>query len=182
MYGMVNEGIHTFIKTNHGADVWQAICEDAGLDRTEFERMASYDDRITYKLVGSICRRTGLPAEDVLKIFGKYWVEFAGSSSFGSLLRLSGRNFVERVRGLDEMHDRILLSMPHLKPPSFELEDVDEHTYRLHYFSDREGLSPMVVGLLHGLAEETGEKITVMPVASRGEASDHDVFEIVLIE
>lgn len=178
MYGMVNEGVRSFILENYDEQTWLSICKGAGIEQTEFERMAGYDDSITYSLVGSICEHTGLDAAEVLKVFGTYWVEFTGASSFGNLLRLAGRTFVERVEGLDDMHERILLSMPHLKPPSFELEEIGEAVYHLHYFSDRAGLAPMVIGLLHGLAHDTNEKIEVFHVTPKSADNDHDVFEI----
>ncbi|MHA7774197.1 heme NO-binding domain-containing protein [Roseibium sp. M-1] len=182
MYGMVNEGIRTFILSNHGAEAWRTICNKAGLEEREFERMSSYDDAITYDLVGAICDYTGLTAPEVLNVFGKYWVEYAGGSNFGSLLRLSGRSFVEQLKGLDDMHDRVLLSMPHLKPPSFEVDQTGERTCVLHYFSERDGLAPMVEGLLHGLARETGEKIEVEQILFKSAETDHDAFEIRLLD
>ena len=178
MYGMVNDGIRTFILENHSEETWRSICAGAGLSQTEFERMSAYDDDVTYKLVGSVCEHTGLDADDVLRVFGTYWISYAGGSNFGNLMRLAGRTFLERLEGLDDMHDRILVSMPHLKPPSFELEDRDDGTYHLHYHSDREGLSSMVIGLLHGLAADTDEKISVSHVHKRLNGEDHDVFEI----
>lgn len=181
MYGMVNEGIRSFILKNHGAEAWRKICSKAGLEEQEFEKMFSYDDVITYDLVGAICDYTGLTAAEVLTVFGNYWVEFAGKSNFGSLMRLPGTSFLDRLKGLDDMHDRILLSMPHLKPPSFEVEEAGDNTCLLHYYSDREGLSPMVEGLLQGLARETGERIEVAHVTHKSDRSDHDVFEIKLL-
>ncbi len=181
MYGMVNDGIRTFIVDAHGPDMWQKICATAQVDRDVFERMSSYDDAVTYGLVGAICEHTGMSGEDVLNVFGKFWVGFAGSSSFGELLRMSGNSFVERIRGLDDMHERILLSMPHLRPPSFEIEEVAPQVYDLFYYSEREGLAPMVSGLLEGLAAETGEKVKVTHTVAKAKVSDPDVFRVTLI-
>ena len=180
MYGMVNEGIRTFIESNFGAEAWDSICGDADIEVTQFDRLGSYDDAVTYSLVGAVAKHTELSPEKVLKVFGEYWVDYAGQSGFGKLLKLSGKNFVERVQNLDDMHERILLTMPNLKPPSFELEEVGENTYDLSYYSTRPGLSSMVIGLLHGLAEQTGEEITVEQTQERSDQSDPDVFRIVL--
>jgi hypothetical protein len=179
---MVNEGIRTFILNNHGAEAWRTICSKAGLEEREFERMSNYDDAVTYGLVGAICEYTGLTASEVLSVFGKYWVEYAGGSNFGRLLRLSGRSLFEQLKGLDDMHDRVLLSMPHLKPPSFEVDLTGERTCLLHYYSDRDGLAPMVVGLLYGLAQEAGEKIEVEQILFKSAEADHDAFEIRLLD
>lgn len=182
MYGMVNEGVRTFILSNHGQDTWAAICASAGVDTTEFDRMISYDDAVTYGLVGAICDHTGLDAAEVLEIFGRYWIEFAGASTYGNLMKLAGRSFVEKLENLDDMHERIQATMPHLRPPSFELSQTGDTSYLLDYHSSRDGLNHMVIGLLHGLAAETGEKIDVKQVRSKAETSDFDSFEIILQE
>lgn len=182
MYGMVNEGIRTFIEGNFGADAWQSICSDAEIEMTQFDRLGSYDDAVTYSLVSAVAKHTELPAEQVLKVFGEYWVDYAGKSGFGNLLKLSGKNFIERVQNLDDMHERILLTMPNLQPPSFELEQISDNTFDLNYYSSRPGLSAMVIGLLHGLAEQTGEKISVVQTQERASQSDPDIFRIELTE
>lgn len=182
MYGMVNEGIRQFVELSHDEATWAEICKKASVDVTRFERMVSYDDAITYNLVGAICAHTGLAAEDALESFGTYWIEYVGSSSFGNLLKLAGRTLIEKLDGLDDMHDRVFASMPNLKPPSFELETLDDKNHNLHYFSDRDGLAPMVVGLLHGLARETGEAIRVNQIQAKSDGADHDVFAIALLD
>ncbi len=181
MYGMVNEGIREFIVKNHDEATWKTICERAGVSCDSFERMESYDDKITYDLVGAIVSHTGLTVHEVLEVFGAYWVDFAGHSTFGNLMQFAGDTFLKRLEGLDDMHARIQLSMPHLKPPSFELEELGEQRYLLHYYSQRDGLEPMVIGLLHGLAKETGQQITVRQITDTPDATDHGVFEITLL-
>ncbi|MEO1662176.1 MAG: heme NO-binding domain-containing protein [Pseudomonadota bacterium] len=180
MYGMVNEGIRTFIEDNFGAEAWRSICDDAEIEMTQFDRLGSYDDSVTYSLVGAVAKHTKLTPEKVLNVFGEYWVDYAGQSGLGNLLKLSGNSFVERVKNLDDMHERILMTMPNLKPPSFELEEVEKDTFDLYYYSDRPGLGAMVIGLLHGLADQTGDKITVEHTQERSAQSDPDVFRIVL--
>lgn len=178
MYGMVNEGLHAFIVENHGPEAWEAICTNAGHSGVRFEQLTTYDDAVTYDLVAAVCDFTGLRVADALEAFGRYWVMYAGGSSFGPLMRAAGRTFVERVRGLDDMHERILLSMPHLKPPSFEIEARGDDLYHLSYFSERPALAPMVVGLLYGMAEETGEQIAVTQIGEKSAVDKADVFEI----
>ena len=181
MYGMVNEGIRTFVVNNYDEATWRKICADAGLEQTEFERMENYRDATTYQLVGAVCAHTGLSAAEVLETFGEYWVEFANASPFANLMRLAGETFADRVRGLDDMHERIQLSMPHLKPPTFDIEEAGDGVWRVRYYSEREGLAPMAIGLLYGLAADTGEKIAVAHVAGKSDDLDHELFEVTLI-
>ncbi|WP_299952658.1 heme NO-binding domain-containing protein [uncultured Roseobacter sp.] len=181
MYGMVNEGIRNFILKHHDEEAWQAVCKKASVNDQQFDSMTSYDDAITYRLAGAISEHTGLSVDKVMTEFGSYWVDYAGASEFGNLMKLAGDSFLERLNGLDAMHARIQRSMPNLKPPSFKTEEVGDRTYRLHYFSHRKGLDSMVLGLLHGLADETGAKIQVEQVAEKSDTTDHSIFEIVLL-
>ncbi|MGZ2259697.1 heme NO-binding domain-containing protein [Roseobacter sp. A03A-229] len=181
MYGMVNDGIHNFILKHHDADTWQSLCEAAYLETQEFHEMERYDDSVTFQLVHAISDHTGLSAGAVLTEFGSHWIDYAGASPFGALMTSAGNSFLERLRGLDDMHARVQLSMPDLKPPSFKLERKAETTYHLHYISQRTGLDAMVIGMLRGLAEDTGEDIEIKQIAAKSEIVDHSVFEIVLI-
>lgn len=180
MYGMVNQGIRAYVEGQFGAPSWRKIAADAGVSETGFERLVAYDDADTYALVAAIADHSDLPQDDVLRIFGAYWVDYAQSTGFEKLLRLAGRTFIERLGNLDDLHDRIVLTMPSLKPPSFELEEMDSVTYKLRYYSHREGLAPMVVGLLHGLAAETGEQISVEQIHHKSRGGDCDIFVILL--
>ncbi len=178
MYGLVNNGIRTFIAERYGEEMWHAICRDAGLDDPNFESMLSYEDKVTHDLVGAICRHLDLTAAEVLEVFGEFWVGFAHETAIGQVMQFQGDTFLERLAGLDEMHDQVRLAMPHLVPPSFEFEEGADGVHRLHYHSHREGLQPMVIGLLKGLSEQTGVGVEVTLVESRADGHDHDVFEL----
>ncbi len=178
MYGLVNNGVRAFIVENHGEAVWKTICTNAGVTDEEFENLTAYDDDTTYALVGAVCKTLDLPVETVLEVFGEYWVGFSKATAIGRLIDLGRETLIERIRGLDEMHERVQLTMPHLKPPSFDFEEMPDGAHRLHYFSVREGLAPMVVGLLQGMARECGVGIDVTLSNSRADGHDHDVFTV----
>ncbi|WP_136444085.1 heme NO-binding domain-containing protein [Pacificoceanicola onchidii] len=178
MYGLVNNGIRTFILDSHGEATWQAICDKAGVTDEEFENMASYDDGQTYALVGAVSETLSLPAETVLEVFGEYWVGFSKQTSVGKLVDQGSETLIDRIRGLDEMHEMVKTTMPHLNPPGFDFEERPDGNHRLHYYSSREGLAPMVVGLLRGMAQDSGVSVRINQLEYRGKDSDHDVFSV----
>lgn len=180
MYGLVNNGIETFITENMGAETWAAVCKAAKAPTTAFDQAQVYDDAVTYDLVAAISDHLDMPQEEVLKLFGSYWVGFAKATPIGALMSFSGSSFLEVLDSLDDMHQRMMAAMPHLRPPSFELEHVEGNHYRLHYYSTREGLSPMVVGLIHQLAATHGEDISLTQTASCVEGEDHDTFDLIM--
>ncbi|MEM6388039.1 MAG: heme NO-binding domain-containing protein [Pseudomonadota bacterium] len=148
MYGMVNHGIQTFVTENYGEADWRDICARAGLKQESFEGMLTYPDEVTYKLVGALSEKYDLTAEAVLQIFGDYWVDYSAKTSIGKLMRFSGKGLSERLATLNDLHDRIKMSMPHLQPPSFEFEEGEGNEHKLHYASERDGLESMVIGLV----------------------------------
>ncbi len=176
MYGLVNNGVRRLIIDAHGEDVWREICRKANVPDEEFETLTAYDDADTYALVGAVSERLDMPTDKVLEVFGEYWVEFSKGTAIGKLIDQGGEQFIERVRGLDAMHERVKLTMPHLDPPSFEFEESADGNHRLHYLSSREGLAPMVTGLLQGMAKECGVAIDIIHAERRSDGAENDVF------
>ena len=177
MYGLVNTAVRDLIVGEHGVEVWERVCERAGLTMTQFVAMENYPDSVTYGLVGAASEILGAPPEALLEAFGQYWMKYTAEQGYGGALEFAGSNLQEFLGNLDEMHARISLTFPELVPPSFELEVHDDGEWELHYHSERAGLAPMVVGLLRGLAERFGESVRIEHVAPEGDGG-HDRFRI----
>jgi hypothetical protein len=84
----------------------------------------------------------------------------------------------EFLQNLDDLHARVGVNFPQLTPPSFEAEASEPGTMHLHYHSQREGLAPMVIGLVEGLGDRFDTPVEVDQLACRSEGADHDVFEV----
>ena len=80
------------------------------------------------------------------------------------------------------MHTRIALTFPELDPPSFQCERIDDEHLRLDYYSHREGLAPMVVGLLQGMAQVFGQQLEIEYESHRDADQPHDQFSIRVIQ
>lgn len=177
MYGLVNKAIEEMAIKVGGTDVWSAIKLKAGVDNPTFISMQVYPDELTYKLVDSASEIFGIPADELLRQFGKHWILFTAKEGYGDLLKISGNNLQEFIENLDNMHSRIASAMPELNPPSFECSQIQETTLQIRYFSDREGFAPMVIGLLEGLGEMFAVDIKVAHVQTKA-AKGFDTFEI----
>ena len=90
------------------------------------------------------------------------------------MLDASGKTLREFLENLDSLHARVALTMPQLRPPRFRLIPVDDSTMTLQYHSTRQGLAPMVVGLLKGLAIRFKTPIDISHASRDG----HDEFTI----
>lgn len=168
MYGLVNRAIRDMVVEGHGEDAWEALVREVGCPHT-FVGMNSYPDAHTYGLVSAASKRLGARPEDLLRAFGRYWILYTAREGYGSLLDRTGATLAEFLENLDDMHARIAVSMPELKPPSFDVEQDDEGAIHVRYYSEREGLTPMVLGLLEGLVEKFSVEAEVQ---HRGETED----------
>lgn len=178
MYGLINRAVRGLVTEQFGEDVWSRIRTRAGVEDDDFVSMNSYDDAVTYDLVAAASAELGAPAEAILEQFGGYWVRYTAVEGYGDLLASAGSDLVSFLSNLDQMHARVKLAFPDLRPPRFRVTDADDAGMRLHYFSDRPGLAPLVVGLVKGLAMRFGDEVTIES-GRDGDGDDaHDVFDI----
>lgn len=164
MYGLVNRAIEGLVREKFGDEPWERIRSRAGVEVASFVAMDPYDDAITYALVGAASEELGLDAEAVLQAFGEYWTTYTIEEGYGDLLEIMGANLEEFLDNLDSMHMRITATMPGLVMPNFRRESCPDGSSILYYESSREGLAPMVVGLLRGPAGRFDVDIEIEPM------------------
>lgn len=178
MYGLINKAVEGLVRSKFGDDAWNRIRTRAGLPDEPFVSMEQYDDKTTYDLVGAASVELGAPAEAILEEFGRFWTVYTAEAGYGELMRSAGHNLPDFLRNLDQLHTRVRLSFPHLKPPSFSVSNEKAASLDLHYYSDRPGLAPLVVGLLKGLAERFAVQVTVSWRRVDGAERPHDLFHV----
>lgn len=176
MYGLVNKALQELVTTERGADTWTQVLQKAGVDIEVFVTHDAYPDDITYKMVGAASEILGRPASELLEAFGRHWVLQTAERHYGALMASGGRALGDFLRNLPNFHTRVNLMFPHLRPPVFRCDDVSPTSVRLTYISTRQGLTPFMEGLLHGLAERFKTPVTVQLVASRADGAEHDEF------
>ena len=178
MYGLVNKAIQDLAVQLGGERAWAEVKSRAAVDVESLVSMDVYHDDMTYRLVEAASAVFRLPAEEVLRAFGRHWVLYTGREGYGAVFETMGRTLPEFLGNLDAMHARLSLSMPELRPPSFVCEQERDEQVRVHYWSGREGLAPMVIGLLEGLGELFELEVTVVHDVLRTEGQDHDEFVV----
>jgi len=91
---------------------------------------------------------------------------------------MGGKSVKEFAQNLNNLHERVGSTFSELKPPVFKCTYVTDKSLRLHYYSHRDGLASMVIGLVKGLGKRFDEKIVIKQALSKGPSADHDEFEI----
>jgi hypothetical protein len=180
MYGMVNKGVQELVEAKGGLALWEKIRSTAGCPFSTFQELESYDDEVTYKLVGAVADELNIPPAAVLEAFGEYWIEFTATKGYGPLLALFGNSFFESILNLNILHERVGSIFPNLRPPRYEFENVTSTSLDLRYISTREGLAPMMIGLIKGLAKKTGTSVSIVHTPKSLDCK-HDVFHIALV-
>lgn len=184
MYGLVNQAIEDFVVHRFGDAAWRQLRDASGVCPEMFIAMDSYPDDVTYKLVDTASGLFGMTAEQILQGFGEYWVLYTAEAGYGDMLAMFGGDLSSFLANLDTLHSHVAMTFPELRPPSFAIEQA-EGCMRLHYRSQREGMAPMVMGLLQGLAQRFSQAIEVEQTAHKGQprsdqagTHDHDIFDV----
>ena len=142
------------------------IADAVGIDH-HFISMQTYDDQITFDLVAQASTMLDVPADELLRQFGSYWIRFTAAEGYGHLIPLFGDSLESFLSNLgNDLHARVSLTMPELQPPEFRTEQTQEGTWHVEYRSHRHGLRAMVLGLLEGLAERFNESVVVTHLSS----------------
>jgi hypothetical protein len=174
MYGLVNKAIQGLVSQRKGKDAWKRVTQNANTDAS-FLSMETYPDEVTLALVGSAAAELDTDAASFLRELGYFWVTYTGSEGYGEMFNMWGQDMRSFLANLDEMHERVKASMPHLEPPSFTTENLEAGKIRLIYRSHRDGMAPMVIGLLEGLAAKFDTPMEIEHSVGR-ETAGHDEF------
>jgi hypothetical protein len=178
MYGLVNKAIEDMVCNHFGKEAWQTIKEQAGIENDTFISMEGYPDDVTHRLVKAASQVLGLSSSEIMQAFGEYWVQYTAQEGYGEMLEMSGDNLPEFLQNLDNLHARVGVSFPKLQPPSFECTDLEDESLSLHYRSTREGLAPMVIGLVKGLGNRFDTEVDIAQIENRAEGAEHDTFVV----
>lgn len=157
MYGLINKALRNMIRTQHGEITWQAILKESKVSEDSFITMHRYDDKVTYDLVAASSKILDAPPETCLELFGHYWATVTAPEAYGMLMETTGQSMVDFLENINQLHDRIISTFIGYVPPYFEV-DTSSDEIALRYESQREGLTPFVLGILKGLGERFGEE------------------------
>ena len=170
MYGLVNKAVEQLVQRQFGEDKWMEIKNKAGVD-SNFVAMGSYPDEVTFSLVAAASEVLGSPPEAILEAFGEHWIQFTVDEGYGEMMAMYGSSVFEFLNNMNSLHSQIRLSFPELRPPVISCEELPNGELLVNYESEREGLAPMLVGLLTGLGKRFKTPVKVEYVAGTSESN-----------
>ncbi len=176
MYGLVNQAVQAYVVSRHGEAMWTRLAVEVRLEDDAFLTLEAYSDDVTYGLVAALAAETGEAADTLLVGIGKFFAGYVATRGYDDLMRATGGSFAQFVRNIGLLHAQVSIAFPQVKVPSFRVTDETPTSMRLHYYSVREGLAPMVIGLLQGVATRFGQEVQMRHDVIRGSDADHDEF------
>ena len=125
---------------------------------------------------------TGLDAGSLLEMFGEQFLVWCRESGYSKTLQLLGRSLQDFLTNLDALHDHLSIIYPRMDAPSFRCTESQEvkNQFQLHYYSQRDGLEPIVMGIVKTVAREFYKvEVVVTQVETKNvNGYDHSIFVI----
>lgn len=178
MYGLINAALRELIVSRHGHAVWEKIASIAAPEISSFDTMAPYPDGLTLRILETARDVTGVEVDLLIDQLGESWVGYTDRQGYGPLFDIAGDSLPDFLLSLNTLHARVGRSFTGLRPPSFHFDHVGAHGLRMHYVSTRDGLCPMIFGLLRGLSQRFRTEVTVAEEACARRGAAHCVFLI----
>ena len=125
-----------------------------------------YEDEKLLKGVDMACKLTRMPADTLLREFGRFFVINGLTSHICAYLLSQVKNGRELLLIMQEAHARMQGMASAIPPPFFTCELVAGHSnnFILIYDSPRQ-LCPVLHGAIEGAAERFGEKVYILESA-----------------
>lgn len=181
MYGFVNYALELLVLRKFGEEAWEAIKKEAELEMEgHFLVRMVYEDSLSYDLVGAASKVLNIPAGQILELFGKMFFDFCQESGYDKILQVLGCTTKDFLQNLDALHDHLATIYPGMRAPSFRCTNREsDGATVLHYYSERDGLEPIVIGIVKEVALKLhNAEVNVDIIQTKGEDCDHVQFAI----
>ncbi len=178
MYGLVNKAIRDLVINGYGEEKWLEICQLSDFEDEDFIDMETYPDSLTYNLVASASKVSGVDSSKILELFGEHWILYTADEGYSEIMNLTGNTFVDFINNLNILHERINNLMPRLNAPHFQSRNETPNSIELEYRSHREGLIPLLRGMIIGLGKRFEMEVNVKQIEFKNQGADCDVLII----
>ncbi|MEA5390379.1 heme NO-binding domain-containing protein [Cyanobium gracile UHCC 0139] len=167
MYGLVNRAIQPMVTTHHGVDILQCITERPDLQNLDVcATELAYPEDVTHRLVAEASEELAPSEEPITQAFGEYCITDTATEGYEKLFENKDHPLPEWLHQRDNLHARVAVSFAARQPPSFRCEHRVDASRQLEYRSTRQGLAPLVTGLLHGLGTHFRTPLAIDQIAS----------------
>jgi hypothetical protein len=158
MKGIVFNLLADLVRREHGEDTWDRLIEAAGVDGV-YTSLGSYPDSDMTKLVQAAAARLGLPADAVLRWFGRaVLAELANQFPDFFVGHRTLQSFLLTLN--DIIHPEVRKLYPGAAVPTFDFDTSSKPVLLMGYTSGRH-LCAFGEGLIEGAATYFGEPVHI---------------------
>lgn len=158
MKGVVFNLAEQVVTDAYGADTWDQLLEDAGLDGA-FTSLGNYPDEQLYALVAAAATRLGIETTAVLRLIGEGAMPLLAvryPAFFSS--HTTTRPFLLTLNAI--IHPEVRKLYPGADVPEFDFEELGDDVLLLTYQSHRQ-LCNLAEGFVAGAATHYGQRVSI---------------------
>lgn len=157
MKGIIFNLVEEVVTSEHGADTWDALLDDSGVEGS-YTSLGSYPDDDFHRLVASASNALGAPPVDVVRSLGqsalpllaeRYPAFFEGHDCRSFLLTLN-----------DIIHPEVRKIYPGADVPDFTFDSSTDGVLIIGYVSARK-LCALAEGFVLGAAQHYDEQVVI---------------------
>ncbi|KAH8851992.1 Soluble guanylate cyclase 88E [Schistosoma japonicum] len=153
MYGVLFEILRNYIVVTFGSSVWEAAVEVVNGHPLEIHVRQNYSTRLFTGIIKSLCDFIGLPEEDIYYEFGTKSVDYLTNNGFRNSFRVLGKNYIDFLQNVNELHEYLRFSYPKLKAPDIKVTSINHNVITLDYSTLRAGFGHYLHGQLIYIAK-----------------------------
>jgi hypothetical protein len=156
--GIVFNLLEQVVSRDYGEDTWDDLLAAAGLDGA-YTSLGSYPDEHLGRLVGAASETLRLPAQDVVRWFGREALP-ALATAYPAFFdpHTDTRSFVLTLN--DIIHPEVRKLYPGADVPEFAFDTSSDDVLRMGYDSHRR-MCAFAEGLIEGAAAHYGEQVAI---------------------
>lgn len=158
MKGIVFNLLEEIVAREHREETWEVLLDRSGLDGV-YTSLGSYPDGELIALVGVAAEELGLPADDVVRWYGRHALPLL-AARYPALFEphTDARSFVLTLNEI--IHPEVHKLYPGAETPSFGFNASDPDRLVMEYRSSRR-LCAFAEGLLHGAGDHFGQTLAI---------------------
>ena len=139
----------------------------------------TYDDATLLAGVGAACQLTRLPADTLLREYGRYFILNGLTSHLCAYLLTQVHSGCDLLLTMREAHAQMRRTPESLTPPvfSYEILSGDQNHLVLSYDSPRQ-VCAVLIGAIEGAAERYGEQVTIAELSCMKQGAAACQFEL----
>lgn len=158
MKGIVFNLLEEIVAREHGEDTWDALLDAAGVEGT-YTSLGNYRDEDLFALVAAASQALGLPADDVVRWYGRNALPLLADRYPGFFEpHRDARSFVLTLNEI--IHPEVRKLYPGAETPYFTFDASQPARLVLDYRSSRR-LCAFAEGLLIGAGDHFGQAVAV---------------------